>query len=259
MNYKKEIPVLIDFDGVIRIGNNPAKDLKEFISFIHSEKVHAIIVSNSTLKSSKKIKDFFKENNLEINIPIITAVDATLGYVKKNYKRVSVFCNEEIKKLFSDFIDDDNPEAVIVGDLEGNWSSEIMNEIFRKVNAGIDFIAMQKNKFWKPDGKTLALDAGSYIAAIEYATGKEAKLIGKPSPLYFHSAIEKLGYKDKSRFIMIGDDIETDIQAAQNIGGTGILVYTGKTKFPLSPNIPLKPDYEAQNLIEAIEALKKII
>ncbi len=124
-----------------------------------------------------------------------------------------------------------------MGDLGSNWSSEIMNDIFRKVNSGIDFIAMQKNKFWKPDGKTLVLDAGSYIAAIEYATGKEAKLIGKPSPLYFHSAIEKLGIKDKSKFIMIGDDIVTDINAAQIIGGTGILVYTGKTKYPLSPNI----------------------
>ena len=134
-----------------------------------------------------------------------------------------------------------------------------MNEIFRKVNNGIDFIAMQKNKFWKPDGKTLALDAGSYIAAIEYATGKEAKLIGKPSPLYFHSAIEKLGFKNKSAFIMIGDDIVTDINAAQTIGGTGILVYTGKTKYPLSSNIHVKPDYEAQNLKEVMDLLKKII
>ena len=87
MNLKTDIPVLIDFDGVIRIGKEPAKDLNEFISFIHSEKINAIIISNSTLKSSEKIKDFFKKNNLEINIPTITAVDATLGHVKKNYKR----------------------------------------------------------------------------------------------------------------------------------------------------------------------------
>ena len=69
MSHKTDIPVLIDFDGVIKIGNNPAKDLEEFISFIRSEKIHAIIISNSTLKSSEKIKEFFSENNLDINIP----------------------------------------------------------------------------------------------------------------------------------------------------------------------------------------------
>ncbi len=100
MNPKSDIPVLIDFDGVIRIGENPAKDLKEFISFIQTENVPAIIVSNSTLKSSEKIKDFFTEINLEVSIPIITAVDAALTYVKDNYKKVSVFCTEEIKNLF---------------------------------------------------------------------------------------------------------------------------------------------------------------
>ncbi len=256
MDLKTEIPVLIDFDGVIRIGKNPAKDLGKFIEFIYSSNIQAIIVSNSTLKSSESIKDFFTQNNFEINIPIITAVDATLNYVKNNYKKVSVFCNEEVKQLFSEYIDNTNPEAVVVGDLGNNWSSQIMNDIFKKVHTGIDFIAMQKNKFWKPNGEDLALDAGSYIAAIEYATGKEAKLIGKPSPIYFQSAIENLGFKEKFPFIMIGDDLESDIYAAQNIGGIGILVYTGKTKYPLDKRSIFKPDYEAQNLTEVINLLK---
>ncbi len=257
MNLKTDIPILIDFDGVIRIGENPAKGLDQFIKFIYAHDIKAIIVSNSTLKPAEKIKEFFTRNNFEINIPIITAVDATLSYVKEHYKRICIFCNQEIEEIFCDYIDDDNPEVIIIGDLGENWSSQILNEIFQKVNKDVDFIAMQKNKFWKPDGKNLELDAGSYIAAIEYATGKEAKLIGKPSPIYFQTAIEQLGFKEKFPFIMIGDDLETDIYAAQNIGGIGILVYTGKTKYPLPANLPVKPDYEAQNLLDVIELLKR--
>lgn len=63
----------------------------------------------------------------------------------------------------------------------------------------------------------------------------------------------------EASFLMLGDDLETDIIAAQKIGGKGILVYTGKTKYPLQPDIRLKPDYEAKNLGEVIKILNSII
>ncbi len=125
---------------------------------------------------------------------------------------------ESIKKIFADLLVDENPEAVIVGDLVDGWSYDILNEIFRDVYSGADLIAMQKNKFWKPDGKTLCLDAGSFIKAIEYATSKEALLIGKPSPIYFKAALKILG-EENSDFLMLGDDLETDIVGAQNDRG----------------------------------------
>ena len=56
---------------------------------------------------------------------------------------------------------------------------------------------------------------------------------------------------------MIGDDIENDIKAAQEIGGEGILIYTGKTKYPLEKNTNIKPDFEANSLKEVMSILKK--
>ncbi len=254
----KNLPLLIDFDGVIKLGNKPAPDTKDFFDFIKKKNIPAFVISNSTLKTSDDIKEFFKKNNIEFNIPSMTASEAALKYVADNYKRVKVYCIENIKELFTDFIVNENPEAVVVGDLADEWSYDILNEIFREVYAGADLIAMQKNKFWKPDGKTLCLDAGSFITAIEYATAKEALLIGKPSPIYFKTALKMLG-DENSSFFMIGDDLETDINAAQKIGGKGILVYTGKTKFPLPADVKMKPDYEAKNLFEVITILKSLI
>ena len=252
-----KIPLLIDFDGIIKIGNNPTEDANEFLSFLIEENIPAFIISNSTLKTSEDITTFLKENNLPL-IPAMTAADATLRYIKDNYRRVSVYCIDSIKKIFEGYIDDKNPEAVVIGDIGDKWSYEIMNEIFRKVYDGADIIAMHKNKFWKPDGKTLSLDAGTFISAIEYATSNEAVLIGKPSPIYFNTAIKLLGYPSDSKFIMIGDDIEADIIASRQIGGIGILVYTGKTKFPLPEDYPSKPDYEAKSLTEVKKILEKL-
>ena len=253
----KDIPILIDFDGIIRLGTKPAGDAKQFLKFLSDQKIPSYIISNSTLKTAENIKKFLKENEIDFGIPALTSVDAAINYVKNHYKKVSVFCDEEIKENFNEFIDDNNPEAVVVGDLGNKWDYKKLNEIFRIVYNGADLIAMQKNKFWKPDGVNLCLDAGAFISAIEYAAGKTSVLIGKPSPIYFYSAIELLGFKRNTSFIMIGDDVETDIQGAKKLGGISILVYTGKTKYPLSPSIKIKPDYEAQNLENVITIIEK--
>jgi len=255
---EKRIPVLVDFDGVIKIGDRIAEDAEEFFLFLNQNEIPFFLLSNSTLRTSADMLEFIKGAGLKTNIPAMTAADATLNYVKNNYKRVSVYCRQNIKSLFSEFDVEENPEAVVLGDIASNWTYDTMNEIFRKVYSGADIIAMHKNRNWQPDGKTLTMDAGAFIKAIEYASAKESILIGKPSPIYFQTALMKLGYKKDSEFIMIGDDIETDIVAAQNIGGKGILVFTGKTKYPLR-DTKIKPAFEAKNLRKVIEVIETLI
>jgi HAD superfamily hydrolase (TIGR01458 family) len=256
MNTK--IPVLIDFDGVIKLGNKIAGDAEEFFSFLKKNRIPFFLISNSTLRTSEGMIKFIKNNGLKIDVPSMTAVDATISYVRENYKRVSVYCRPNIKSLFSEFDVEEDPEAVILGDIADKWTYETMNEIFRKVWNGADIIAMHKNRYWEPDGKTLTMDAGAFISAIEYATSKEATVIGKPSPIYFQTAIKQLGFKAGSDFIMIGDDVESDIEAAQKIGGKGILVYTGKTEYPFMSD-SFNPDFEAMNLKEVTDILGAIV
>jgi HAD superfamily hydrolase (TIGR01458 family) len=250
-----KIPILIDFDGVIRIDDNPSPDAGEFLNFILENNIPSCIISNSTLKTGNGITQFLVDNDLPSGVPAMTATDATLHYISEHYKKVSVYCVDEIKQLFSNHIDDENPEAIIIGDNGEQWDFQMMNEIFNKVYNGVELVAMHKNKFWFPEGK-LSLDAGAFINAIEYASGKTATLIGKPSAIYFQSALSLLGFPNGSDFIMIGDDIDSDIIGAQQAGGKGILIYTGKTNYPLKEDSQIKPDFEAQNLTGIVEIIK---
>lgn len=258
MKSKHKIPLLIDFDGVLKIGEKPADDASKFLYYLKQKNIPSYILSNSTLRTSKDLIKFLSDNKIDFDISALTAVDATLNYVKKNYEKISVYCRDSIKNVFKDIETENNPDAVVVGDLGENWNYQTMNEIFRKVHSGADLIAMQKNKFWKPWGDELFMDAGAFISAIEYAADKESILIGKPSPLFFQSALNEMDYKNSEPFLMVGDDIVSDINAAQKIGGKGILVYTGKTKYPLPDDYPEKPDYEAKNLTETIKILENI-
>ncbi len=253
----KTLPVLIDFDGVLKLGENPAQDAHQFLSFLKENNFPSIILSNSTLYNGSRIKEFLKQNEINIEINCITTVDASLEYLKQKNLKAAVYCNDIIHPLFNDFSDNENPDVVLIGDLGSKWNYNLMNEIFRKVMNGADIIAMQKNKFWKPADE-LCLDVGAFIASIEYASGKKSTLIGKPSPLYFQMALKKLGFDENKEFIMIGDDIETDIDAAQKINGKGILVFTGKTKFPLSEEQKIVPYSSAQNLTEVITFFQKM-
>ena len=252
MKLQTNIPLLIDFDGVIRLGKKTAEDANEFFRFIEDKKIPSCILSNSTLRNGKDIKQFMSDNKIESDIPALSCADASIDYVKENYKGVAVFASNSIKAMCKELLDYNNPEAVLVGDLSDKWSYEILNEIFRLVYSGAHFIAMQMNKFWSPDDEELYLDAGSFITAVEFATGKKAKLIGKPSEIFFESGLKALGVKVGSEFLMLGDDLETDIFGAQNLGGKGILIYTGKTEYPLDKNSNIKPDYEVMNLSEVI-------
>jgi len=252
-------PVLIDFDGVIKLGEKPASDAGKFLQYLIGRKIPSYIISNSTLRTGSEILTFLSENNINFDVPAMTAVDATLHYVKEHYRKVSVYCIPSIKKLFKDFIDDENPEAVVIGDIGNIWNYKLMNEIFRKVKAGAAIIAMHHNRYWYPNGEELCLDAGAFIKAIEYGAERESILIGKPSPLYFRTALSLLGFSGDDEFFMIGDNFENDVMAAQKMGGRGVLIYTGKTGYPLTGNQIFKPDLEINSLTEMIEILERII
>ncbi len=256
---KKNIPILIDFDGVVRLGSQLASDAFEFLNFLHSEKLPFFIITNSTRDSSDDLKNILAFNGIGFAVNAMTTVDAAIEYLKENNLSVSVYCNKNIRPRFEKFINDKDPQAVVIGDLGTGWTYGILNEIFNKVYGGAKIIAMHKNKFWKPDGIEFALDAGAFITAIEYASGKNSVLIGKPSPIYFHTAIKMLGFDPISPFLMIGDDLENDIKPAQELGGKGILVYTGNTRFPLKQDSKIHPDYDAKNLTAVIGILSEIL
>jgi HAD superfamily hydrolase (TIGR01458 family) len=251
-------PLLIDLDGVLRIGKNPAPGLGELLSFITSENIPACIISNSTLSNAEMIRKFFDENKIELNIPLMTAADAAYNYVKQNYKSADTYCSKPVKSMFEKFEAEENPEAVVIGDMGKDWNYDVLTEIFRKVFNGADLIAMQTNRYWQTPEEGYLLDVGPFVKAIEYAADKKAVLIGKPSPIYFQSALNILGFSDKTDFLMLGDDLETDIKGALDLGGKAILIYTGKTPHPLNENSILKPTYEALDLFEVMEILKKL-
>jgi len=252
------LPLLIDFDGVLRIENDPAPFLRDFLEFLTEKRIPFCILSNSTLRTSGDMRKFIDTVYPCGGYHSMTAAEATALYIKAGYNNAAVYCSENVMHLFDDVRNYDYPEVVVAGDLQEGWDYETVNNIFRHLIRGADFVAMHKNKYWKPPGKEISVDAGVFINGLEYATGKTATVIGKPSPLYFRTALKDLGFDEATPFLMIGDDIESDIAGAEACGGKGILVFTGKTnKEHLSSESLARLTHYAENLHDVIQILNR--
>jgi phospholysine phosphohistidine inorganic pyrophosphate phosphatase len=119
------------------------------------------------------------------------------------------------------------PDAVILGDLADAWTYALLQEAFEYVMDGAAIIALSRDRYWRR-GDTLALDAGPFVAALEYATGTAARVAGKPSSAFYAAALASLGLSAGAGVAMVGDDLWSDVQGAQSAGLQGWLVRTGK-------------------------------
>ena len=220
---------LIDLDGTVYEGKRLIDGAKEAVVKIRSAGYPIRFVTNTTRKSRKDIIEDLSAIGMKITPEeIFTAPIAANNYLKeRNISKAALYISE---KTLTDFTEveviNDSPEAVVIGDLGKGWNYDLLNECFRHILNGAEIIAIQKNRYWKTE-EGLSLDAGAFIAGLEYATNKHAEIIGKPSRYFFDAAVKSMNLYIEDTAV-IGDDIESDIRGAHNAGAMGILVKTGK-------------------------------
>lgn len=147
-----------------------------------------------------------------------------------------------------------SPNAVLIGDAGDTFTFERMNRAFRVLMEGGGLYALGRNRFFKGrDG--FELDAGPFVAALEYAAGVEAILIGKPARGFFIAAADTLGVA-RENIAMVGDDLESDIEGALAAGLRAVLVQTGKYRDGDGMAAKKGGAHVAASLAEFVETLK---
>ena len=115
---------------------------------------------------------------------------------------------------------------MLVGDAAEGFSYSAMNTAFRILMRGGRLVAMGRNRYFR-DGDELSLDADPFVRALEYAAGVQAVITGKPDGEFFRGALASMDLQPAD-VVMVGDDVEADVQGAVACGLRGILVQTGK-------------------------------
>jgi HAD superfamily hydrolase (TIGR01458 family) len=235
--------VLLDLDGTIFVGDRLVPGAADAVAALRRGGLPLRFGTNTTRMSRLALVGRVREMGLELDVAeVFTAPLAAAACLEKKGLWNLALCVPEVTHVdFGHFkVNETSPQAVVVGDLGEGWDFARLNHAFQHIMEGAEFVALQRNRYWDT-GEGLALDAGAFVTALEYATGREAILVGKPSPTFFQVAAESMGV-DLLSLAVVGDDPDTDVAGAHACDAAAILVRTGRFRERVLPSRMPQPD-----------------
>lgn len=132
---------------------------------------------------------------------IYSSLSAAVDYVKSHHLNPYYLLSEDARK---DFPEERNPtyDSVVVGLAPDEFHYENLNRAFKVLRTSPRLIAIHEGKYYKrEDG--LAIGPGFFTKGLEYATGVQSTVVGKPNQYFFRSAIPDDCQPENC--VMIGD------------------------------------------------------
>lgn len=223
--------VLLDIDGVLHVGDEPVPGAIEALAALRGTASGLRLVTNTTSRSRAEVARRLAAIGFDVAADeILTPAAMAVQYCSDHgLETTRLFVSDSLRddlKALREAPEGGTPDVVVLGDIGDRFNAATMNEIFSLLMDGARLMALQHNRYWQ-HSSGLMLDVGAWAAALEYATGRTAITVGKPSNEFFKSALAEIG-SSPDHAVMVGDDLEADVNGAQTCGIQGILVRTGK-------------------------------
>lgn len=249
--------VLLDIGGVVYVGDAALPGAVEAVARLKGAGLPVRCVTNTTRTPLAGIVERLKRVGLEVAPEdVFTPARAARAHLEARGLRPHLLIHPALAPDLEGLAGGAG-EAVVVGDAGDGFSYQAMNAAFRRLMAGTEFVALAANRMFKDADGELSIDCGAFVAALEYATGRRALVLGKPSPDFFEAAAESMGCA-LSRTVMIGDDAEADVAGALAAGaGAGLLVRSGKYLAGDECRHEPAPTHVADSLAEAADWILK--
>jgi HAD superfamily hydrolase (TIGR01458 family) len=245
---------LFDLDGTLYVGGQAVPGAAETVTRLRRRGVPFRFVTNTTSRPRTALADRLRGFGIgaepdEIHTPIVAAAALV---AQRGFRTVAAFSPSESLGDLGEVgliggvtrpAPGARPDAVLVGDLGEAWTYALMQEAFDYLLEGAVLVALSRDRYFRRE-QGLALDAGPFVAALEYAVGRAATLVGKPSSAFFRAAAAGLGdaAADPGRVAVVGDDLWSDVRGAQEAGLQGWLVRTGKYRADALSQSGIDPD-----------------
>jgi 4-nitrophenyl phosphatase len=252
---------LFDMDGVIYIHTHPIPDAASFINTIRDMQCKVLFLTNNSKYTREQYRERLAGMGIEcIRKEIMTSSTATAGFLEENYELEGKAAfmiggeglREELSKTGLSLVEGEEgkrADYVVVG-----WDTELTYEKLKiaclALHAGAEFIGTNSDAtFPSPEG--LWPGAGSIIASLEKAAGREALVVGKPNIYMMQAALSRVGGKADTT-LMIGDRLETDILGGWRVGLDTCLVLTGVADREDVEGYQPRPDFIVDSLLELL-------
>jgi HAD superfamily hydrolase (TIGR01458 family) len=253
--------VLIDIDGVLTVSWRPLPGTVAAMRSLRSAALPLALVTNTTSRPRASIAAALAEAGFPVGAgDILTAPAIAAAYLNDHYPgaRCLLLNSGDIAEDLAGVTlvrgDDPDPvDVVLLGGAGPEFSYQALNRAFGHLHGGAALVAMHRGWYWRTS-EGLQLDSGAFVTGLEGAAGIRAEVVGKPAAAFFATALAHLG-ADAAHTLMVGDDIESDVLAAQRHGLTGVLVKTGK----YLPSTHRKASGTPDHVLESFAGLPALI
>ena len=247
--------ILLDIDGVLHVSGDAIPGASDAVRRLRDDGHRLRLVTNNTTRARSELASElralgFDVHEAEIETAPLAAARALAG------RRVLALTMAAIRADLEEHVElvEEDADAVLVGGADESdetgrvFAYPNLNRAFAELRGGARLVALHRNRWWQTSGGPL-LDAGAYVAGLEYAAEAEAEVVGKPTKAYFESALAALG-ADPREAVMVGDDVESDVGGAKAAGLRGILVRTGKFREEALAAADPQPDAVIESVAE---------
>jgi NagD protein len=236
---------LTDMDGVLVHENQALPGAQELIQQWRAAGTPFLVLTNNSIFTPRDLSARLRASGLEVpEESIWTSALATADFCHSQMPGGSAFVIGEAGLTTAlheaGFImTETDPDYVVVGETR-NYSFEAITKAIRLIGNGARFIATNPDATG-PSGEGPLPATGAISALITKATGREPYVVGKPNPMMFRSAMNRIGAHSETTG-MIGDRMDTDIVAGIEAGLHTVLVLTGISdpaeiaKYPFRPS-----------------------
>lgn len=223
--------LLIDIDGVVRVGNEFLPDARDAITELEARGLPYAFVTNSPRLTPAEHAEELRAAGVPVpDGGVVTAAETLISFILDltgaGIGAVVVGTDSFRRQVAEAGIEEvaldrwQDATAVMVSGHERFDYGELKAAAMA-ARAGAVLAATGSDPTMPmPDGHWPG--TGSILAAIETASGAQATVTGKPFPAIFEAGLEAIGRPGK--VAMVGDRSDTDVAGAQAVGLDGILV-----------------------------------
>ena len=249
---------LSDMDGVLVHEGSVIPGAAEFVRALRDGERPFLVLTNNSIFTPRDLRARLLGSGIDLPEDAIwTSALATAQFLTDQMPSGSAYVIGEAGLTTALYeagytLTGAEPDFVVLGETR-TYSFEAITRAIRLVGDGARFIATNPDVTGpSPEGPLPA--TGSVAALITKATGAEPYFVGKPNPMMFRSAMNRIEAHSETT-VMVGDRMDTDVVAGIEAGLETVLVLSGSTQVGDIKRFPFRPSRVCDSIADVIEMI----
>jgi NagD protein len=247
---------LTDMDGVLVHEGHAIPGAPEFVRALRDKGRPFLILTNNSIFTARDLRARLATSGIDVpEESIWTSALATAQFLHDQIPGGSAYAVGEAGLTTALYeagytLTESDADYVVLGETR-TYSFEAITKAIRLVLGGARFICTNPDTTGPSQEGPLPA-TGAVAAMITAATGREPYFVGKPNPMMFRSALNRIDAHSETT-AMVGDRMDTDVVAGIEAGLYTYLVMTGSTRLSDVDRFPFRPSRVVDSVADLVD------